>query len=111
MGAAVDKESGTNVSGVLIISRYVSPLIPELGGDVIWFSCTGALVMGYIGLASLTPVNWDRSPGYACCGNVLRSFGHDCENGGYDGMNEVHWSGIKGETQTPREVKTGSVSE
>lgn len=76
---------------------------------MLWFGCAGVLVIGDIGLASLAPVNWDRSPGYTCCGNVLKSFGHDCENGGYDGMNEVHWSGIKGETSL--EVSPSSFSE
>lgn len=71
--------------------------------------CAGALVIGDIRLASLTPVNWERSPGYTCCGNVLKSFGQDCDNGGYDGMNEVNWSGIKGDTS--REVKPSSFSE
>lgn len=71
------------------------------------FGCAGAVVAGDIGLVSLTPVNWDRSPGYPC-GNVFKSFGHDCENGGY-GMNEVHWSGMKGDTS--REVKPSSFSE
>lgn len=87
----------------------MSPPRPELAGDTLRFACAGALVIGDIGLASLTPLNWDRSLGYPCCGNVLKSFGHDCENGGYDGMNEVHWSGIKGETS--REVKPSSLSE
>lgn len=105
----MDKESGTKVSVVPIISRYVSPLRPELGGDMLWIGCAGALVIGDIGLASLTPVNWERSPGYTCCGNVLKSFGQDCENGGYEGMNEVHWSGVKGDTS--REVNPSSFSE
>jgi hypothetical protein len=69
--------------------------------------CVGAVVAGDIGLASVTPVYWDRSPEYPC-GNVLKSFGHDCENGGYGGMNEVHWSWMKGETS--REVKPSSFS-
>ena len=109
MGADVDEESGIKVSGVPIISRYVSPLRPELDGDMLWTGCAGALVIGDIGLASLTPVNWERSPVYTCCGNVLKSFGQYCENGGYDGMNEEHWSGGKGDTS--REVNPSSFSD
>jgi hypothetical protein len=71
--------------------------------------CAGAVVAGDIGLVSVTPVNWDRSPGYPCCGNVFKSFDHDCGNGGYGGMNEVHWSGMKGETS--REARPSSFSE
>lgn len=95
------------VSGVPIISRYVSPPRPEVGGDMPL--CAGAVVAGDIGLVSVTPVNWDRSPGYPCCGNVFKSFDHDCGNGGYGGMNEVHWSGMKGETS--REARPSSFSE
>lgn len=74
-----------------------------------WIDCVGGLVIGDIRLASLSPVNWERSPGCTCCVNVLKSFGQDCENWGYDGMNEVHWSGVKGDTS--REVNPSSFSE
>jgi hypothetical protein len=73
---------------------------------VLWIGCAGALVIGDIGLASLTVVNWERSLGYTCCGNVLKSFGQDWQSGGYDGMNEVHWSGVKGDRS--REVNSSS---
>ena len=79
-----------------------------MGEDMLLFCCVGVVVEGDIGLASVTPVNWDESPGYPC-GNVFKSFGHGCGKVGYDGMNEVHWSGRNEETS--RDVRPSSLSE
>jgi hypothetical protein len=91
---------------VSIISRYVSPPTPGVGGDILgdWVR---PLVTGDIELTSLAVEEYGKSPGYPlCCWNVMKSFGHDCDgNKEYDGMNEEHWSGISGETSrelTPR---------